>query len=132
MAKGVKIRELMSPPLPLTEFDPGAYLSELEFEETDAAITEADRDGLAQFAHFLAFLALQAGSSRWASSAVPTGSSAMRALESHFSHLAGWPDVPEGGLPYRELAGFLLPHYPPRAPDAEPGTTTDPAGTLAF
>jgi hypothetical protein len=125
MAKAVKIRAVMSPPLPLTEFDPGAYLSELEFEETDAAITEADRDGLAQFAHFLAFLALQTGSSRWASSVVPTGSSAMRALESHFGHLAGWPTVPEGGLSYRQLASFLLPHYTPRAPDAEPGAAAD-------
>ncbi len=127
MAKAVKIRELMSPPLPLNEFDPGAYLSGLDFEETDAAVTEADRDGLAQFAHFLAFLALQAGSSRWASSVVPAASSAMRALESHFGHMAGWPIVPKSGLPYRQLATFLMPHYPPRAPDAEPGAAADPA-----
>ncbi|QEL20921.1 hypothetical protein [Limnoglobus roseus] len=99
MAKAMKIRALMSPPTPLTKFDPGAYWSGLEFEETDAANTEAERDGLAQFVHFLAFLALQAGSTRWAS-VVPARSSAMRALESHFGHLAGWPRVTRSGLSY--------------------------------
>jgi hypothetical protein len=118
MASAVKIRALMSPPTPLNDFDPGAYLSELEFDETDSPITEENRDGLAQFAHFLAFLALRARSSRWTSSVIPSGSSAHRALESHFGHLAGWPAVPASGLPYRQLASFLMPHYPPRAPKA--------------
>src|SRR5262249_56610854 len=104
------------PPTPLSEFDPGAYLSELEFYETDSPISDEERDELAQFAHFLAFLALQAQSSRWASSVVPQGSQAHRALESHFGHLADWPGVPASGLPYRQLAGFLLRHYPPRPP----------------
>jgi hypothetical protein len=116
MGNTVKIRTLTAPPTPLTEFDPGAYLSGLEFYETDTPITEEDRDGLAQFAQFLAFLALQAQSSRWASSVVPAGSQAQRALESHFAHLAGWPGVPTGGLPYRQLAVFLMQHYPPHPP----------------
>jgi hypothetical protein len=116
MGNAVKIRTLMAPPTSLSEFDPGAYLAELEFYETDAAISDEDRDGLAQFTHLLAFLALQAQSSRWASSVVPEGSLAHRALESHFGHLAAWPGVPPGGLPYRQLVGFLMPHYPPHPP----------------
>ena len=118
MGKAVKIRTLTAPPTPLNEFDPGAYLSELEFYEADSPISDEDRDGLAQFAHFLAFLALQAQSSQWAASVVPRGSQAHRALESHFGHLAGWPSVPKGGLSYRQLVGFLMQHYPPRAPEA--------------
>jgi hypothetical protein len=110
----VKIRTLTVPPTPLTEFDPGAYLGGLAFYETDTPLSDGDRDELAQFAHLLAFLALQARSSRWASSAIPCGSDSHRALESHFGHLADWPGVPEGGLPYRQLAGFLMRHYPPR------------------
>lgn len=116
MGNAVKIRTLTAPPTPLSEFDPGAYLSELEFYETDSPISDEERDELAQFAHFLAFLALQAQSSRWASSVVPQGSQAHRALESHFGHLADWPGVPASGLPYRQLAGFLMRHYPPRPP----------------
>ena len=114
MGSAVKVRTLLAPPAPLAEFDPGAYLSELEFYETNSPISEKDRDGLAQFVHFLAFLALQAQSSRWASSVVPQNGHAHRALELHFGHLAGWPDVPTGGLPYRQLARFLMQHYPPK------------------
>jgi hypothetical protein len=117
MAKAVKIRTLTAPPPPLSEFDPGAYLSALEFYETDAPVTDEDRDGLAQFAHFLAFLALQAQSSRWDSSVVRRGSQAHRALESHFGDLAGWPGVPKSGLSYRQLASFLMQHYPPHPPE---------------
>lgn len=117
MGKAVKIRTLTAPPLPLSEFDPGAYLGELELYETDAPITDEDRDGLAQFAHFLAFLALQAESSMWDSSVIPRGSLAHRALESHFGDLEGWPGVPKRGLPYRQLAGFLMQHYPPHPPE---------------
>ncbi len=116
MGNAVKIRTLAAPTPPLSEFDPGAYLSELVFYETDVPISDGDRDGLAQFAHFLAFLALRVQSSRWASSVVPQGSQAHRALESHFGHLVDWLGVPTGGLPYRQLAGFLLQHYPPRPP----------------
>ena len=114
MGNAVKIRTLTAPPTPLSAFDPGAYLSELEFYETDSQITDEDRDELAQFAHFLAFLALQAQSSRWASSVVPQGSQAHRALESHFGHLTDWPEVSTDGLPYRALASFLMQHCPPR------------------
>jgi hypothetical protein len=116
MGKAVKIRTLTAPPLPLSEFDPGAYLGALEFDETDDPITDDDRDGLAQFAHFLAFLALQAHSSKWDASVVPHGSLAHRALESHFGDLAGWPRVPKRGLSYRALVGFLMQHYPPHPP----------------
>jgi hypothetical protein len=116
MGNTVKIRALTAPPTPLGDFDPGAYLSGLEFYKTDAPISEVDRDGLAQFVHFLAFLALKAKSSRWASSVIPQGSSASRAIESHFGHLPGWPGVLPGGLPYRQLASFLMHHYPPRPP----------------
>lgn len=115
MANAVKIRTLTAPSSPLTDFDPGAYLNGLEFYETDSAICDEDRDGLAQFAHFLAFLALQAQSSRWAVSVVPMGA-AYRALESHFGHLPGWPGRVESGLPYGQLARFLMQHYPPRRP----------------
>ena len=114
MANAVKIRTLKAPPTPLTEFDPGAYLSQLEFYETDSPINEEDRNGLAQFAHYLAFLALQAKSSRWKSSMVPHNSHVHHALESHFGHLPGWPGVPIDGLPYKQLASFLMQHYPPR------------------
>jgi hypothetical protein len=116
MANAVKIRKLTAPPMPLGEFDPGAYLSGLEFYETDTPLSDEDRDGLAQFAHLLAFLALQAKSSRWASSVVPQGSSAHRALESHFGHLPDWPGVPKQGLPFRQMVGLLRQHYPPRPP----------------
>jgi hypothetical protein len=97
---------LTRPPAPLAEFDPGAYLSGLEFYETDAPLTDEDRNGLAQFAHYLAFLALQAKSSRWATSVIAPGSLAHQALESHFGHLPDWPASPAGGLPYRQLAAF--------------------------
>ena len=116
MPHSVKIRTLPAPPAPLEEFDPGEYLGGLEFYETESEITEEDRNGLAQFVHLLAFLALQAKSSRWVSSVVRQGGGAHRALESHFGHLADWPGVPPGGLPYRQLAAFLLRHHPPRLP----------------
>ena len=50
MSRAVKIRKLTPPPMPLEDFDPGAYLGSLEFYETEAAIGEEDRDGLAQIA----------------------------------------------------------------------------------
>jgi hypothetical protein len=117
MRKAVKIRTLTAPPMPLSEFDPGAYLGELEFYETSESITEEDRDGLAQFTHFLAFLALEAQSSKWNSSMIPQGSLALQSLESHFGDLEGWPSVTKRGLSYRKLASFLMQHYPPHPLD---------------
>jgi hypothetical protein len=116
MSKSVKIQTLTAPPLPLDDFDPGKYLSELTFVESDTAITDQDRDGLAQFAHYLAFLALKAKSTRWHDSVVDPDSLAYQALESHFGHLADWPAASEAGLSYRQLATFLMRHYPPRLP----------------
>jgi hypothetical protein len=130
MGKSVIIRELFAPPLPLSEFDPGAYLSGLEFTETEAPITEEGRDGLAQMVQFLAFLALQAKSSKWAGSTVARGTLACQTLESHFGHLRGWSEMArnEQGLDYRQLAHFLTYHYPahpPAAGPAEPGPPPD-------
>jgi len=118
MGNAVKIRQLVAPQMPLSNFDPGEYLSTLEFFETDSAITDEDRDGLAQVTHFLAFLALQSRSNKWADSTVPQHTLAYRALDSHFRHLAGWEELSakKCGLNYRELASFLMPHYPPRRP----------------
>jgi hypothetical protein len=119
MGNSVKIRTLTAPQTPLTTFDPGEYLSGLEFYETDSPISEEDRDGLAQFLHFLAFMALQAKSSRWAASMVPRESLAYRALEAHFGHLNGWEELREDepGLSYRGLSSFLIRYYPPHAPN---------------
>jgi hypothetical protein len=114
--KAVKIRNLLAPKTPLDDFDPGAYLSSLEFYETDSAISESDRDELAQFAHLLAFMAIKSKSTKWPSSVIGQGSSAARALESHFGDLPDWPGVPADGLSYRTLASFLMKHYPPRPP----------------
>lgn len=117
MGNAVKIH-LLAPPTPLNDFDPGQYLSELEFYETDDLITDKDRDGLAQFAHLLAFMALQAKSSKWDGSTVRHGSLAYQALESHFGHLEGWNELSAGDrdLLYRQLAWFLMRHYPPHLP----------------
>lgn len=117
MEKSVKIRTLPAPQAPLTAFDPGEYLNGLDFYETEKPVTEEDRDGLAQFVHFLAFLALQARSTNWDGSTVRQGTSAYRALESHFGHLEGWQELTKGEscLQYRRLATFLMEHYPPRS-----------------
>lgn len=117
MANSVKIRVLTAPPTPLKAFDPGEYLSGLEFYETDDPITETDRNDLAQFAHFLAFLALKSKSRKWAASLVRQGTTAYRALHSHFGHLEGWNEIAEGNIEYRQLAGFLMTHYPPQRPE---------------
>jgi hypothetical protein len=104
--------------MPLSEFDPGKYLSGLEFYETESEITEEERDSMAQFAHFLAFLALKGNSSKWNGSTVRRDSSAYRALESHFCTLSGWQALTKSkrGINYRKLASFLMGHYPPRRP----------------
>jgi hypothetical protein len=119
MGKSVKIRTLAAPQTPLSEFDPGEFLSGLEFYETDSKITEEDRDGMAQFAHFLAFLALQGESSKWADSTVGRGTLAYQALESHFCSLVGWQELTENerGINYQQLASFLMGYYPPRSPE---------------
>jgi hypothetical protein len=116
--KSVKIRTLSSPHSDLSSFDPGKYLCDLEFYETSDAITNADRDGLAQFVHFLAFMALQAKSNAWEHSTVRRDATAFRALESHFGHLKGWEAITQGknGLSYRQLVSFLMDPYPPRLP----------------
>jgi len=116
--KSVKIRELAAPEADLSSFDPGKYLSDLEFYETRAPITEEDRDGLAQFVHFLAFLALQGKSTGWSESSVAPDSLAYRALDSHFSHLDGWARIAQDGkaISYRALATTLMQPYPPRRP----------------
>ena len=121
MGRSPRIRELIAPQLPLTAFDPGEYLAGLEFYETNEPITDEDRDGLAQFVHFLAFLALKGQSSKWDAATVRRDTSAYRALESHFGQLEGWEELAahEVGLPYRELAGFLMGHYPPHLPKDE-------------
>lgn len=118
MNHSVKIRTLTAPPTPLSAFDPGEYLSSLEFYETDLPITDEDRDGLAQFAHLLAFLTLQSKSTRWAASTIRPDSMAFQALNSHFGHLPGWRELASGqnGLAYRQLVTFLMNHYPPRSP----------------
>lgn len=116
MNRAVKIRTLPPPPAPFDQFDPGAYLGGLEFYETETPISEEDRDGLAQFLHLLAFIALQARSTQWAGSVIPRGSLAERAIETHFGHLPNWPALPPTGLPYRQLAGLLMKQYPPRMP----------------
>ena len=115
MNKAVKIRSLSAPGDDLSAFDPGHYLANLEFYETDDAITDAERDGLAQFAHYLAFLALRAQSSKWSGSTVPYGSSAYQALTTHFGQLPGWDDIapPTEDLKYGELVRFLMQFFPP-------------------
>ena len=120
MSKAVKIRTLTAPGGDLSQFDPGVYLSGLEFYETSDEITETDRNGLAQILHFLAFLATNAQSRRWSGSVVAHGTSAYEALASHFGDLPEWHDlaVPGENLAYSEMVRFLLPHYPPRTPSA--------------
>jgi hypothetical protein len=117
MANAVKIRVLTAPPAPLNSFDPGAYLGGLEFYQTDDPITEEDRNGLAQFAHFLAFLALKSKSRKWAAAVVCKESLAFRALQTHFEHLEGWEEIAGADIRYPELADFLMEHYPPQLPE---------------
>ena len=116
--KSVKIRTLSAPPPDLSAFDPGEYLSGLEFYETSDAIGNADQDGLAQFVHFLAFTALRAKSSAWEESVVQKDTLAFRALESHFDHLEGWDAMAseKDGLSYGRLVRLLMEPYPPHMP----------------
>lgn len=115
MTKSVKIKKVYAPSGELFEFDPGAYLNELEFYETETPINEDDRDGLAQLVHYLAFLALNYKSSAWPNSIVARPSSAFDAIDSHFSHLDEWSSiVKENGIEYRSLASILMAPYPPK------------------
>jgi hypothetical protein len=118
----VKIRELTAPSGDLGAFDPGRYLCSLDFYATAEPVDDAERDGLAQLVHFVAFLALQAHSPAFATAVVPQDSFAHAALESYFGHLEGWTDLPRDakGLPYRALASFLMAYYPPHLPDRSP------------
>jgi hypothetical protein len=123
MNRAVKIRSLAPPSEDLSTFDPGEYLAHLDFYETDAPITDEERHGLAQFAHFLAYIALRARSSRWGDSVVPTGTPAYRALESHFSHISGWESISNSvhGMSYRHLVSFLMGPFPPQRSRAHTG-----------
>jgi hypothetical protein len=118
MAHSVKIRTLTAPHSALANFDPAEYLETLEFYETADPLGETDRDGLAQFAHFLAFLALKTRSPRFSCSIVRRGTSAYRAVESHFHHLEGWAAISANsqGVSYRALVSLLMPVYPPHLP----------------
>lgn len=115
----VRIRTLVAPTPPLDEFDPGAYLSSLEFYETTDPITDADRDGLAQFVHLLAFIALKARSTKWQTATIGHGTDAFLAIQSHFATLDGWKELAgeSADLLYSRLAKFLIRHFPPRAPE---------------
>ena len=116
MNGATKIRRLVAPTTPLKDFDPAAYLSSLEFYETDVPLTDTDRDDLAQFIHYLAFIALNAKSTGWKHARVMKGTSAYLALNSHFSNLDGWGELltDPDGIPYSTLARFLLGYFPPR------------------
>jgi hypothetical protein len=117
MPKSVKIIQLFAPPDDLSQFDPGEFFSKLEFQETEADITEEDRNGIAQLAHFMAFLALESRSSKWDQSVVAKDSQAMAVLETHFGEIPGWPKTTKRGLSFRKLASFLMPLYPPKDPE---------------
>ena len=118
MSRAVKIRTLPAPSIGSGAFDPGRYLSLLDFYETDEPITEADRDGLAQIVHYLAYLTLESRSPAWDRSFVARESLAHRALDSHFGSIPGWSELPrdERGLQYHGLTAFLMGCYPPRGP----------------
>ena len=116
MTNATKIRSLVSPKTPLGDFDPGAYLSSLDFYETDVPLNDADRDGLAQFIHYLAFIALSARSTKWKESMISKGTAAHHALASHFSVLQGWEELNAAphGIEYSRLARFLMGPFPPQ------------------
>lgn len=119
MAKmAVKIRSLRAPDGDLSSFDPGAYLSALEFYETAEPVTEDERDGLAQLAPLLAYFALEGKSDRFGASVIGRETTAYQALEAHFGHLPGWkalsPHADEG-LEYGKLVRFLWSYYPPHS-----------------
>ena len=113
-AKAMKIRELRAPPAD-RPFDPAQYLTGLDFYESDDPLTEADRIGLANIVHYLAFLSLRHGDSQYNAALIPHASSAFAALESCYQHLDGWDELPNdaGALPYSHLVPFLLHYYPP-------------------
>lgn len=110
----VRIKTLTEPSGDMAHFDPGAYVESLDFYECDQSIGEDDQAGLAEFLHYLAFLALGSHSEGWEGSTISRDSSAYEAIASHFGDLDGWDDLvtPEG-IYYGELVRFLLPIYPP-------------------
>ncbi|MDV6034906.1 MAG: hypothetical protein F9B45_33410 [Phycisphaera sp. RhM] len=116
MTNVTKIRSLVAPKTPLGDFDPGAYLSSLEFYETDVPLNDMDRDGLAQFIHYLAFIALSAKSTKWKQSTIAKGTAAYHAVSSHFSLLEDWDELNAAshGIEYSRLARFLMGHFPPQ------------------
>jgi hypothetical protein len=116
MPNSVKIRTLTAPSSDFATFDPGEYLSGLEFYETGDPITEDDRQGLARLAHLLAYFALQGKSSKWSTSMIPRSSLAFKAFETHFSERSGWAEITQDpqGIYYKDLASFLMEHYPPQ------------------
>lgn len=112
--KSVKIKTVLAPDGDLSVFDPGSYISQLEFYETDEEILESDKEGLADFLHFLAYLALSNKSINWEHSVVPSGCTAYKAISSHFSSLNGWDEIDsDSGINYKSLVSFLMPYYKP-------------------
>ena len=111
----MRIRELRAPPAAVGAFDPGRYLCDLTFDPSDDPLTEADRVGLSQMVHYLAFLWLRGVTELYESSLLPQSSSAYAALDAYFGHLDGWSELPResGALPYRALVEFLMHYYPP-------------------
>ena len=115
MSRSVKIKRVVAPEGDLSQFDPGAFLAELEFYETDEPISDSDRDDFAQFIHLLAFIALKNRSTHWDTAHIPQTSSAFAALHSHFGGLESWHDaIDQDGISYRSLASMLMPAFPPR------------------
>jgi hypothetical protein len=111
----IKIKEVLPPSGELREFDPGAYIGEMEFYEIDAPITEEDRQGSAELLHIAAYIALKNSSAKWASSAIMSSTSAHSAVVSHFSHLPGFGQLlSPDGIHYKSLVSFLMALYPPR------------------
>ena len=118
MSSSVRFRALPAPPSDLSDFDPGTYVAGLDVYDTGLVLTEPDRDGLAQFVHYVAFLALQARSSAWPGSTIPVDSSICRALVTHFAHLGGWNEIPivDGAISFRAVVTCLMSTYPPHPP----------------
>jgi hypothetical protein len=116
--KAVRIRTLIALTRPLNEFDPGANLSALEFCETTDPISDAERDGLAQLVHFLAFIALKHRSTKWQTAMISRGTDAFHAIQPHVATLEGCQELAGESvdLLYSRLAKFLIRHFPPRAP----------------
>ena len=113
--KSVKIKNVYAPEGNLLEFDPGFYISQLEFYETEEPITESDRESFANFLHYLAYLALSSGSTNWANSTIQNDSTATLAITSHFAQLDGFKLLEnDEGINYKSLVSFLMGYYKPK------------------